>query len=252
VELNLRAPLSPKTEAEFRSGSGVELVDHPKRPAKMRALHSSAALAVNFFDYWRDREMTTLAHALGLSGSIKTIKFEAQCPTGLQGNPPNLDLLLEVDPGSYVAIESKFTEAYSHRPAKTPFKRKYFPSDRYLWKEAGLPRCQQLAEAISNDPRRFLHLNAPQLLKHALGVATALKKQSSLLYLYFDHPGEEGDAHREELAKFEAKTGGEAGFRSLSYQAAFAALLPACSSEESEYVQYLAQRYFGERHSAGD
>ena len=32
----------------------------------MRALHSSSALAVNFFDYWTDRDKTPILSALGI------------------------------------------------------------------------------------------------------------------------------------------------------------------------------------------
>jgi len=52
VEGNLLQPLNESTRKAFENGSGSELQDTPSRPAKMRALHSSSALAVNFFDSW--------------------------------------------------------------------------------------------------------------------------------------------------------------------------------------------------------
>ena len=46
--------LNLQTEVEFANADGSELRDSGNRPAKMRALVSSSALAVNFFDSWRD------------------------------------------------------------------------------------------------------------------------------------------------------------------------------------------------------
>jgi hypothetical protein len=55
-ELNLMKPISSRTRMAFKNGSGSELMDTPSRPAKMRALHSSSALAVNVSDSWVDEE----------------------------------------------------------------------------------------------------------------------------------------------------------------------------------------------------
>lgn len=51
-EQNLFQPLNRQSREAFDKGSGSELRDRPTGPAKMRALHSSSALAVNFFDAW--------------------------------------------------------------------------------------------------------------------------------------------------------------------------------------------------------
>ena len=44
VDLNLRTPLSAAAREAFEKGAGPEL------SGRMRALHSSSALAANFFD----------------------------------------------------------------------------------------------------------------------------------------------------------------------------------------------------------
>ena len=62
---NLFHQLSETALASFARGSGNELVDAAGRPAKMRALHSSSALAVNVFDYFAPTPDKAL-HALGL------------------------------------------------------------------------------------------------------------------------------------------------------------------------------------------
>ena len=78
VEDNLWQPLSTRARQGFEREAGSELSGH------MRALHSSSALAVNFFDYWTNRDKTPILSALGIDpeggGSLD---FEAQFHTGL-------------------------------------------------------------------------------------------------------------------------------------------------------------------------
>ena len=81
--------MSGQAKAAFERGSGAELLDTPSRPAKMKALHSSSALAVNFFDYWAGTDSSPLQRALDLESQIVKVDFEAQYPTGLTGSPPN-------------------------------------------------------------------------------------------------------------------------------------------------------------------
>jgi hypothetical protein len=133
VEANLWRSLSDFSRTAFEKGSGSELKH------KMRALHSSSALAVNFFDYWTTAEPTTLMHLLEFDSPVSAIRFEAQHPTGLQGIPPNLDVCLVLESGHTVAIESKFTEWLTRKRFRDdPFKAKYFPPGQELWTSRGL------------------------------------------------------------------------------------------------------------------
>ncbi len=68
--------LRTATEREFREADGAELEDTARRPAKMRALVSSSALAVNFFDAWRDSPPGDLGKALGLGALPESLSFE--------------------------------------------------------------------------------------------------------------------------------------------------------------------------------
>ena len=52
VALNLFEPLSEASLASFEKGDGNEMKDGEKRLAKIKAIHSSAAIAVNLFQYW--------------------------------------------------------------------------------------------------------------------------------------------------------------------------------------------------------
>src|SRR5260370_2533040 len=83
---------------DLGSGAGCEL------DGKLRAAHSSAALAVNTFGPWREDASSLQVGEMG----FRRIRFEATCPTGLRGTPPHLDLLADGD--LPVAIESKCTE----------------------------------------------------------------------------------------------------------------------------------------------
>ncbi|MFC5460467.1 PGN_0703 family putative restriction endonuclease [Massilia niabensis] len=250
IEANLLQPLSAVALAGFKRGSGSELADTALRPAKMKALHSSAALAVNVFDYWSMRDPAPLGTALGLArlgrqDPIRAMAFERQYPTGLGGNPPNLDIALHLESGFTIGVESKFTEWMTPKSTgEDVFRPAYFPEANPVWRSRCLPRCQQLAEAIQAGKERFQWLDAPQLLKHALGLATALPGQFSLQYLYFDSQGKEGAAHRDEIGRFSAMVADEIRFDSRTYQTLFGAMANNSCEQDRDYIAYLRDRYF--------
>lgn len=242
-ESNLFRPLSPCTKRAFDRGSGSELQDRANRPAKMRALHSSSALAVNFFDAWVDTDSKPLMEVLGLETGSVSIRFEGQYPTSLPGNPPNLDVVLELQSGLTIGIESKFTEWLTPKsPGKAPFKEKYFPPGDGVWKRVGLPETQCFAEEIQSTNLTFRHLDAPQLVKHALGLATHCRTAFRLFYLYFDSAGAEGDIHKKEISLFSERLDTELGFKAFSYQELIGRLEQS-SAVPKQYLEYLRARY---------
>ena len=243
VEDNLFAPLNLETRAAFLRGSGGELVDKARSPAKMRALHSSSALAVNIFDHWVRNPSGPLLRSLGFDGSpAVSVRFEAQYPTGLPGTPPNLDVVIESPELPLLAVESKFTEWLSpKRVGQKPFKDKYFPAKVGMWESVGLKRSQQFAEQVQARPT-LQHLDAPQMLKHALGLATHNPAGFRLFYIYFDSAGSRGDVHRAELAEFSAAVGSELGFHAISYQDLIRSLVVLQAGSEP-YRDYLQRRY---------
>src|SRR5688572_10042444 len=91
---NLWRPLSATAMGCYDRGSGSELKPGKSRRAKMSALHSSSALVANVFDYWCERDATPLLAALDVGEAENPFRFEAQFPTGLEGNPPNLDVAI--------------------------------------------------------------------------------------------------------------------------------------------------------------
>src|SRR5689334_20249024 len=59
---NLYRGLSQAARNDFALGGGREVGTDGER-GKIQATHSSAALACNWFDYWRDRDLSPLSTA---------------------------------------------------------------------------------------------------------------------------------------------------------------------------------------------
>jgi len=210
----------------------------------MRALHSSAALACNVFDFWRSRDKHALTEALELRSQISEITFEAQLPTGLGGIPPNLDLLLTLDSGEFLVIESKFTEPFASKSKALPFKPKYIQAGLKPWAAAGLESCQRAVGKIVAGEPCFERLDCAQLLKHALGAARHENKRVQLLYLFYDLSGPEGTRHEAEIHVFSDLINGEVGFRAISYQTLFRNMTSLTVADGPAYLAYLRDRYF--------
>jgi len=240
---NLRVSLDATALEEFQRGS--ELEPGKTRPARAYSLCSSAALVINVFGYWRGRDHAPLLAALGIDGAGGTrLTFEEPLPTGLPGDQPTVDVALYRPDGRVVAVESKFAEWLTPRPCgKRAFKDKYFPQGEKVWEAAGLPRCQALAEDLQEGRERMKRVNAPQLLKHALGLVRSGLGTSALVYLYYDRPGRESAAHGAELERVLARVAPEVDLRVATYQALFAAMRNAAGLS-SDYLDYLARRYF--------
>ena len=244
VEANLFQLLSHRARLAFERGAGSELSGH------MRALHSSSALVVNFFDYWTDRDKAPILSALGIdSAAAHELDFEAQFPTGLGGTPPHLDLAITDSTGFVVGIEGKFTEHLkrSTKP-KSNFRSSYFPESAGLWAREGLSACQEFAEELwgrelNGRSERFEYLDPRQLLKHALGLAKQRASRFSLYYLYYDWSGDGAEGHRGEVGHFGDRVGPEIRFKALTYQEVYGRLR---QSEQivDKYLDYLAPRYF--------
>lgn len=238
---NLWQQLSPDALRDFRRGSGTELRQRGLRPPRMYALRSSSALSVNVFDYWRSRDPRPLQRALGLRDRIRTISFEEQFPTGLRGSGPKIDVLLTLDGNQRIAISSKFTEWLT--PRERTIDPRYFADGReLLWSRAKLPRCQTLALRF-RDSAPFKFLDAPKLLKHALGIGQTTQGSHELWYLYFDWNCPESEVHAMELRRFTALVGSEIRFRAMTYQDLFKRLARTVTLRDAAYMNYLSGRY---------
>jgi hypothetical protein len=240
---NLQVPLAGAALDEFRRGS--ELTPGATRPARLYSLGSSAALVVNVFDHWRDRDVTPLLSALGVAGcGAAKLTFEEPLPTGLPGDPPTTDVALHGSAGVRVAIESKYGEWLAPRPrSQRVFKDKYFSAREGVWAAVGLPHCQALAEELQNGRERLKFLHAAQLLKHALGLAKSGQRKATLVYLYYDWRVREAATHRAEIDRVLARLGPELDVRALTYQTLFRTLRDA-PGLDAAYADYLSRRYF--------
>lgn len=242
---NFFMELSEETLRDFSDGDGAEVQPDQNTRAKIFATHSSSALVCNFFEYWRYRDKRPIAKALKLKQQIKALVFEQKFSMGMSGTMPNLDLALLLSDGTVVGIESKFTEWMS--PYNAKFAESYFKNGKKRWMDVGLPACQDLAESIHRGSVKFRHLNAPQLLKHSLGIGNMTSSSSRLIYLYFDlSPGSDiKKKHNEEINRFAMLMNGELQFTAISYQDLFKKLKKNSSlPEHVEYFRYLQNRYF--------
>ena len=243
VSENLFRPMYPVTMAEFANGDGNEL-GTPAEPGKMRSLRSSSALAVNFFEYWRYRDLAPLTSALGLRDAYNDLRFEQKLPTGLKGKRPNLDVVLFQKDGPPAGIECKFCEPYDATEPVGPLDPIYLPADGQLWGDVGMHGAQQVARDLGHDFNPT-HLAAGQLLKHLLGLGHTFPqlRPVHLVYLWFDDGSVVAEEHRAEVCEFTRHIGNEVVFLATTYQAVFERLR-ASGVAEDQYVAYLHDRYF--------
>lgn len=180
--------------ADLGSGAGREL------DGKLRAAHSSAALAVNAFGPWRTDPSSL---CLGGITGFHSVRFEATRPTGLGGTVPHLDLLAEGD--LPVAVESKCTEWMG--PKRAVFSSSY---DRLKPAHGHSPWFTQMQQ-LRASPDRYKFLDAGQIVKHALGSLNCYgTRKVRLVYLYWEPRNAENwpecQKHRTEADDMAART----------------------------------------------
>jgi len=249
LDHNLFKPLLPEVKKTFASGDGREL-GSSEMPGKMQAVHSSSALGVNVFQYWKSMSaIPVIAAACGLCkrGSEVScdIEFEEKFKIDDSFNfHPNIDVVIHNKSKTRIklfAIECKFSEAYGGRKHEG-LKKKYLDL-KEIWN--GIPNLRAFARRISPSDEEFKYLHPAQLIKHIL----ALKREFGrggfrLLYLWYDVLGDQGKCHQDEVTKF-AKVTKEDGikFHSLTYQKLITILAERFRTEHPEYIRYLTGRY---------
>lgn len=248
---NLFQPLDNEVRLSFSRGDGNEIKGSLDSPAKMQALHSSSALSVNVFQYWKQIEQVpAIAAACGFcrrdNKSPERIVFEDKyvIDDSLLGNPPNIDVVIYNAESAVIkryAIECKFTEAYSSR-SHGGLKPEYL-NLADIWRD--IPNIHTLAKSISPEDKSFHHLHPAQLIKHILGLKSALGKTGfRLLYLWYDAFGNAGARHREEIdAFYKTAESDNIKFHALSYQELIINLAHECRMSHPEYIKYLCERY---------
>lgn len=167
--------------AALRRAPGNELAS-----GKFSNPDSSAALVANAFGWFLTRPMALPPLPAVPMGQPQAIEIEAQLRFPWRGGEhPWLDVVLETAT-TVVGIESKRYEPF--RPKKTSaFSEAYF---RTPWGQ-GMERWTQLRDALDQGKLTYRHLDAVQLVKHALGLATQSEKRGKgavLVYLYASPP----------------------------------------------------------------
>ena len=246
---NLLQPLLPDVRSSFLAGDGNEL-GSPEQPGKMQAIHSSSALGVNIFHYWKSiSAVPVIATACGLCRQGSTVSYDIQFEEKYPIDDsfcmhPNIDVVIHNKPEATIkrfAIECKFSEAYGAYK-HGGLKQKYLECSN-IWDD--IPNLLTFARHISPNDNEFRHLHPAQLIKHIL----AMKRQFGrggfrLLYLWYDVLGEQGKCHQDEVEEFAgvAKKDG-IKFHSLTYQELIRRLANQLRSDHEEYIRYLTERY---------
>lgn len=242
VAQNLFGGLSDEVRVAFEKADGAELADRDGRPAKMRSVISSSAMAVNVFQHWALNDPAPIGRALGLPTNATKIQFEQRMPTGAGGTPPNLDVVVTTADGSIVGIESKFTEWMARKTGQAASMAPYFRKSESLWGRAKLTECDRLAREINGGTKAYEFLDAPQLLKYILGLQNSGAPCWALFYVWYDAKGDAGEKHRAELAEFGEQIRADLTFVAVSYQELVARLVKSPRGS-AEYLSYLAERY---------
>ncbi len=253
LDNNLFEPLASDVFDELSKGDGGEILSKNNLPAKVNAVHSSSALGINMFHYWKTSgKIDNIAHACGLCAKQnKTqtdIHFEQKFIISKTFQYcPNIDVVIENNDKAkfkVYAIECKFTEPYSNR-GHGGIDKQYLTNDiSPLWKD--IPNLYELAKKISPDDNEYKFLHPAQLIKHILGLIKNFdwKKSFRLLYLWYDVLGEEGYFHRKEVEKFAECTKADGiKFSSITYQELITFLAYNYYNTNEKYIDYMTDRY---------
>jgi len=247
VEENLfNGKLLGQVRSAFVEGAGGEL--RGKIPS-MSALHSSAAMAVNLFQYWvENQQYQMLAELLKIpSKGIGSVSFEKKyqvCDDWKAhgfNEPPHLDLGIDYIDSNRVGVECKLFEPYG-RLGHDLLKGVYLELPD-AWND--IPACRALAEELTSGDAGFKRLGPAQLLRHILGLKFGRPiEKIRLIYLYFDTIGDEAAEHRAEVRRFQELIASDPiNFVPMTVQEFVLRAVSLCRAQHREYVDYLADRY---------
>lgn len=157
-------------KTDLENGNGNELY------GKFQALHSSSALGVNFFGFFkRNIEKFTV---FGEKDFKQNAQFEKKLSTGMS-RPPNLDFYLENEK-YIIGFESKFLETLSQ---KKPEISTAYSDELLSIVDEGFIRI--VSHFRINNKKSYL--DTAQLIKHSIGlVKNKGNKKAKLIYIYWE------------------------------------------------------------------
>lgn len=214
---------------------------------KFASPQSSAALAANGFGWFLDRPgaCPLFPPLADLGGPVSTVEIERELRFPWNGGRhPWLDAVLRTDT-HVIGVESKRYEPY--RDSKVAELSDAY--DRDVW-GADMEGWCAMRDLLRADPRRYKHLDAAQLVKHALGLATESTRSGLspvLAYLYAEpqaacrNPHEAFLAHRREIEDFHAVVaGGRVRFAACSWRGWLATFTGEASDHAGEVIRVFA------------
>ncbi|WP_109259222.1 PGN_0703 family putative restriction endonuclease [Hyphobacterium indicum] len=197
------------------------------RSGKFANPASSAALAANVFGWFLDRpeELMITTGSNSVFQNVQNVSLEAEVRFPWRGGRhPSLDALIRTR-DRVIGVEAKRYEPFRSKSA--PVFSDAFERD--VWK--GLEAYNALRRTMKAGDIAFRHLDAAQLIKHALGLAAEADRsglEPVLIYLYAAPelwpdgravPPSQKIAHLSEINTFNAAVAGDrVTFLSMSYR----------------------------------
>ncbi|WP_114395140.1 hypothetical protein [Oleisolibacter albus] len=237
--------------AAFDQAPGNEIAT-----GKFLSPESSAALAANAFGWFLQRPafLPVLPGLADACWPAERVELEAvlRFPWA-GGRHPCLDVLVATET-ALIGIESKRYEPF--RPKGPPsLSNAYW---RPVWGER-MAGYQRVRDGLRDGTFRFQHLDAAQLVKHALGLRTATHrpeeagKAAVLVYVYAEPVGwpngasinpADHAAHREEVSRFaDLVAGDEVRFLFFSYRQLLEGWSSSGNAAVSSHAQAVLHRF---------
>lgn len=223
---------------DLRQGDGNELDDKGTTPAKFCAAHSSSALGVNTFGYFRRNPQSL---SLFDVDAYDECQFEKKLDTGI--SHPNLDFYARSS-RLHVFVECKCLEIFAKK--KASFSTRYDSVVDALAE----PAWKNVFADLKENPNLYRYLDAAQLVKHYLGIRNTIQGDQSavLAYVHWEPTNaQEFDVfnqHREELNQFQLSVrGSNVKFIAASYEEVWDRLTNASNLHLAQHVERVRQRY---------
>lgn len=229
---------------------------------KFDSPESSAALAANTFGFFLNRvgDLPPLPGCEKAEWPASSLYVEKEVRFPWRGGRhPWLDALV-VTSSAFIGVESKRFEPYRASKSHGGFSDAFWDREERRWR-GRMEGYQGVRDAIHTTPNTYAHLDAVQLIKHALALRTRVspRKQfdglTPVLFYLFAEPDtwprdgkpiddEAKAAHREEISRFAQDVqGDEVRFVACSYRELLATWERSEDLEIREHAKAVVRRF---------